>query len=54
MNNSLTYDRHRALELLRAGTGQRQAEFRGGQEEAIRHVVEGRSRVWPLALALAD
>ena len=45
MNNSPAYDRHRALELLRAGTGQRQAEFRRGQEEAIRHIVEGRSRL---------
>lgn len=32
----------RALELLRLGTRQPHANFREGQEEAIRHVVEGR------------
>ena len=42
---SPTSDPQRALELLRAGTGQRHAEFREGQEEAIRHVVEGRGRL---------
>ena len=31
----------RALELLRLGTGQRDARFRTGQEEAVRHVVNG-------------
>ena len=31
----------RALELLRLGTEQRDASFRDGQEEAIRHVVNG-------------
>ncbi len=35
----------RALELLRLGTGLQQANFREGQEEAIRHVVEGRGRL---------
>ena len=40
-----TTDPQRALELLRAGTGQRHAKFREGQEEAIRHVVEGRGRL---------
>ena len=41
----MMYDTRRALELLRAGTGQRDAGFREGQEEAIRHVVEGRGRL---------
>src|SRR5258705_10219759 len=41
----MTYDRQRALELLRVGTGNRGIEFREGQNEAIRHVVEGRGRV---------
>ena len=41
----MTYDTRRALELLRAGTRQRDACFREGQEEAIRHVVEGRGRL---------
>ncbi len=35
------YNARRALELLRLGTGQRDARFRKGQEEAIRHVVNG-------------
>ena len=35
----------RALELLRTGTGNLDASFRNGQEEAIRHVVEGRGRL---------
>ena len=41
----MRYDTRRALELLRAGTGHRDAGFREGQEEAIRHVVEGRGRL---------
>ncbi len=41
----MTYDPIRALELLRAGTGSAEACFREGQEEAIRHVVEGRGRL---------
>ena len=41
----MTYDPQRALELLRAGTRQRHAEFREGQDEAIRHVVEGHGRL---------
>ena len=45
MRQSATYDHHRALELLRDGTGQSQAVFREGQEAAIRHVVEGRGRL---------
>jgi ATP-dependent DNA helicase RecQ len=40
-----TYDGRRALELLRAGSNQPTARFREGQEEAIRHVVEGRGRL---------
>ncbi|WP_234044660.1 RecQ family ATP-dependent DNA helicase [Haloferula rosea] len=35
----------RALELLRLGTQNPSAEFRDGQEEAIRHVVEGLGRL---------
>lgn len=38
------YDSRRALELLKAGTGRLDARFREGQEEAIRHLVEGRGR----------
>jgi ATP-dependent DNA helicase RecQ len=41
----MTYDPQRALELLHLGTGQPGACFREGQEEAIRHVVEGRGRL---------
>ncbi|HEV7669500.1 MAG TPA: DEAD/DEAH box helicase [Thermoanaerobaculia bacterium] len=39
------YDSKRALELLRLGCGRPEARFREGQEEAIRHVVEGRGRL---------
>ncbi|MBP7867337.1 MAG: RecQ family ATP-dependent DNA helicase [Acidobacteria bacterium] len=39
------FDRARALELLRLGTGLPDARFREGQEEAIRHVTEGRGRL---------
>ena len=41
----MMYDAQRALELLRLGTRQRDAEFREGQEDAIRHIVEGRGRL---------
>ena len=41
----MKYDTRRALELLRAGTRQRDAGFREGQEKAIRHVVEARGRL---------
>ena len=41
----MLYDARRALELLRLGTGLPSARFRDGQEEAIRHVVEGRARL---------
>ena len=37
----MSYDSDRALELLRFGTKLPNAQFREGQEEAIRHVVEG-------------
>ncbi len=41
----MNYDAKRARELLREGTAQAKAEFREGQEEAIRHIVEGRGRL---------
>lgn len=41
----MTFNPQRALELLRLGSGRRDATFRDGQEEAIRHVVEGRGRL---------
>ncbi|QDM41463.1 RecQ family ATP-dependent DNA helicase [Altererythrobacter sp. TH136] len=41
----MAYDADRALQLLRLGSGQATAEFRDGQEDAIRHVVEGRGRL---------
>ena len=41
----MDYDAQRALDLLRAGVGQGDAEFREGQEDAIRHIVEGRGRL---------
>ena len=39
------YRPDRALELLRVGSGESDAEFREGQEEAIRHVVNGKGRL---------
>jgi len=39
------YQPRHALELLRLGTGQPDAAFREGQEEAVRHLVEGRGRL---------
>ncbi len=39
------YDEKQALELLRVGAGIADAQFREGQEEAIRHVVEGRGKL---------
>ena len=42
---AVRYKRYRASQLLRLGSGLPQAEFREGQEEAIRHVVEGRGRL---------
>ena len=41
----VSYRPQRALELLRTGTGIAEATFRAGQEEAVRHVVEGRGRL---------
>ena len=41
----MSYDPQRALELLRLGSGLPKAVFRQGQEEAIRHVVEGEGRL---------
>lgn len=45
MSNSVIYNPQRALELLRIGSGRADATFRVGQEDAIRHVVEGRGRL---------
>ena len=39
------YNPSRALNLLREGTGLPHAQFREGQEDAIRHIVEGRGRI---------
>ena len=41
----MKYDDKRALELLRIGSGIPDAQFREGQEEAIRHVVEERGKL---------
>ena len=41
----MAYDPNRALALLRVGSNLPTATFREGQEEAIRHVVEGRGRL---------
>ncbi len=41
----MPYNARRALELLRLGCGIPTATFREGQEEAIRHIVEGRGRL---------
>jgi ATP-dependent DNA helicase RecQ len=41
----MIFDAARALELLRLGSGRADAVFRDGQEDAIRHVVEGRGRL---------
>ena len=40
----MKYHSQHALNLLQAGTARTDAEFREGQEHAIRHVVEGRGR----------
>jgi ATP-dependent DNA helicase RecQ len=39
------FDRNRALSLLRTGAGNPDAAFRDGQEEAIRHIVQGAGRL---------
>ncbi len=41
----MKYEGDRALALLRQGVGSPGTTFRSGQEEAIRHVVEGRGRL---------
>src|ERR1700689_4207343 len=41
----MLYNATRALALLRLGSGRTDVLFREGQEEAIRHVVEGRGRL---------
>ena len=41
----MTYNPKRALELLWIGSGRADATFREGQEDAIRHIVEGRGRL---------
>ena len=41
----MPYSSNRAKELLREGTKIAGAEFRNGQEEAIRYIVEGRGRL---------
>jgi len=42
---AVSFDVHRARELLELGSGIPNVSFREGQEEAIRHVVEGRGRL---------
>lgn len=41
----MTYDPIRALQLLTIGSGRADAVFREGQEEAIRHIVDGLGRL---------
>ncbi len=41
----MIFNSNRALDLLRVGTGLPHATFRESQEDAIRHVVEGRGRL---------
>ena len=41
----MQFDSSRALQLLRFGTKLQNASFHDGQEESIRHVVEGRGRL---------
>ncbi|NMX37121.1 RecQ family ATP-dependent DNA helicase [Pseudomonas veronii] len=41
----MEYNSARALELLRLGSGRPDAAFREGQEDAIRHIVEGKGRL---------
>ena len=41
----MEYDANRALQLLRIGSGVADATFRAGQEDAIRHVVEGHGKL---------
>ncbi len=41
----MAFNKNRATELLKLGSGLPNASFREGQEEAIRHVVEGHGRL---------
>lgn len=41
----MAYNPKLALELLRIGSGRADANFRDGQEDAIRHIVEGKGRL---------
>jgi ATP-dependent DNA helicase RecQ len=41
----MNYDGQRALALLRLGSNRDDVDFRDGQEEAIRHIVEGKGRL---------
>lgn len=41
----MAYNSKRALELLRIGSGRADATFRDGQEDAIRHIVDGKGRL---------
>lgn len=41
----MPYNSTRALELLRLGPQNNSAAFRGGQEAAIQHVVDGAGRL---------
>src|SRR5882724_2187519 len=41
----MIYNSSRALQLLRLGSGVASSSFREGQQEAIQHIVEGRSRL---------
>jgi len=41
----MTFNKGRAIELLKLGSGLPNACFREGQEEAIRYIVEGRGRL---------
>ena len=41
----MRFNKDRAIELLKLGSGLPNAHFREGQEEAIRHIVEGRGRL---------
>ena len=41
----MRYDADRALQLLRTGSGRPGAQFRDGQEDAIRFIITGKSRL---------
>jgi len=41
----MAYQPQRALELLKLGAQSQMAVFREGQENAIRHIVDGRGRL---------